>query len=155
MGILDRFRAAFGWERAYRLSSHGRYEAALRVIQSINAPPTGPRTSWSLFEVLQLSLLKRHAETLRGAIVLVDQLAAKDGLSANERYFLSFARWAGAAAFHRLFPATPLPKKLEQDFSSFRLADVQLRWKRTFALLIHPDWVAPPRPIFGPWPAEM
>jgi hypothetical protein len=44
MGILDRFRAAFGWVRAYGLSSRGHYDDALTVIRSINAPPTGPRT---------------------------------------------------------------------------------------------------------------
>ena len=156
MGILDRFRAAFGWVRAYDLSSGGRYEEALRVIRSINAAPTGPRTYWSLFEVHQLSLLRRHVETLRSAIALVDQLLAKPSLSADEHYFLSFARWAGAEAFFQLFPATQVPIKLEQDFSSVRLSDVRSQWKRTFQLRIHPDWVAPPRlTIFGARTVEM
>src|SRR5262245_14775117 len=119
MGIRDRFRAAFGWLRAYDLSSRGHYEAALRLIRSINSAPIGPRTYFSLFEVYQLGLLRRHIETLRSAIALIDQLAAKPSPSANERYFLSFARWGGAEAFYQLFPATPVPRKLEQDFSSF------------------------------------
>ena len=155
MGIRDRFRAAFGWVRAYSVSSRGRYEEALHLIQSINAAPTGPRTYWSLFEIYQLSLLRRHVETLRSAIAFVDQHAAKQSLSANERYFIGFAKWAGAEAFYQLFPATPVPAKLEQDFSSYRLSDVRSRWKRTFPMRIHPDWVAPPRlTIFGSRPAE-
>lgn len=116
MGIRDRFRAAFGWVRAYGLSSRGRYEEALRLIQFINTAPTGPRAYWSLFEIYQLSLLRRHVETLRSAIAFVDQYAAKQSLSANERYFVSFAKWAGAEAFYQLFPATAPPAKLEQDF---------------------------------------
>jgi len=155
MGIRDRFRAAFGWVRAYGLSSRGRYEEALRLIQSINTAPTGPRANWSLFEIYQLSLLRRHVETLRSAIAFVDQYAAKQSLSANERYFVSFAKWAGVEAFYQLFPATPPPAKLEQDFSTYRLSEVRSRWKRTFPMRIHPHWVAPPRmTMFGPRPAE-
>ena len=144
MGIRDRFRAAFGWVRACGLSSRGRYEEALRLIQSINAAPTGPRAHWSLFEIYQLSLLRRHVETLRSATVFVDQYAPKHNLSADERYFVSFAKWAGAEAFCQLFPATAPPAKLEQDFSAYRLSDVRSRWKRTFPMRIHPDWVALP-----------
>lgn len=155
MGIRDRFRAAFGWVRAYGLSSRGRYEEALRLVQSINTAPTGPRAYWSLFEIYQLSLLRRHVETLRCAIAFVDQYEGRQNLSANERYFVSFAKWAGAEAFYQLFPATAPPAKLEQDFSAYRLADVRSRWKRIFPMRIHPDWVARPRmTIFGPRPAE-
>lgn len=151
MGIRDRFRAAFGWVRALGLSSRGRYEEALRFIRSINAAPTGPRANWSLFEIYQLSLLRRHVETLRSAIAFVDQYAAKQRLSANERYFVSFAKWAGAEACYQLFPATAPPVKLEQDFSAYRLSDVRIRWRRMFPMPFHPDWVAPPRmTIFGP-----
>jgi hypothetical protein len=139
MNILDRFRAAFGWDRAYNLSSRGRYEEALILIRSINAQPTGPRLYWSLFEISQLSLLGRHAETLPAVIAFVDQLTAKPALSVDERYFLSFARWVGAKAFRELFPATSTPEKLEQDFSSLALSDVHARWKRTFPMSTHLD----------------
>lgn len=156
MGIRDRFRAAFGWDWAHVLSSRGRYEEALRLIQSINAAPTGPRDYWSLFEIYQLSLLGRHVETLRSALTFVDRYAAKQGLSANDRYFVSFAKWAGGEAFHQLFPVTAPPAQLEQDFSEYRLSDVRSRWKRTFPMRIHPNWVEPARmTIFGPRPTEI
>jgi hypothetical protein len=155
MSIRDRFRAAFRWVRAVSLSSRGCHEEALTLVRSINVPPTGPRWEWSLFEVHQLSLLRRHAETLPNAIRLIDELTAKPTLSANGHYCVSFAKWAGAEAFQQLFPVTPTPAKLQQDFAAVRLSDVQPKWKRHFPLLIPPDWVAPPRlSVFGPRPAE-
>jgi len=137
--FLKRFRAAIAWARAQHFSTSGRYDEALELVRSVE-PPTHLRSAWRLFEIHQLSLLERHQETLRAAISLIDEFAARPSLTPDGRYFVCFAQWCGALAFSELFPATERPAKLQFDFASLSLKDVSPRWQRMFPLLIHPEW---------------
>lgn len=137
--FLKRFRAASAWARAQHLSASGRHSEALELVRSVEPPPH-MRTPWRLFEIHQMSLLGCHQETLRAAISLIDEIAARPRLTPDGRYFVCFAQWSGALAFSKLFPATERPAKLQFDFASVSLEDVSPRWKRKFPLHIHPRW---------------
>lgn len=137
--FLKRFRAASAWARAQHLSASGRHNEALELVRSVE-PPTHMRSAWRLFEIHQLSLLRHHQETLKAAISLIDEFAARSSLTPDGRYFVCFARWCGALAFSELFPATERPAKLNFDFASLSLKDVSPGWKRKFPLHIHPEW---------------
>jgi hypothetical protein len=134
---VKRFQAARKWVRAYRLSAAGRYEQALDLVRQINLPPD-QRTHWRLFEVLQLSLLQRHAETLREAVAYVEKAKSRGVTTADQRYLLCFARWCGSVAFGELFPASAKPEALAFDLQSFAIEDVAPRWKRMFPMRVHP-----------------
>lgn len=137
--LFWRFHVAGVWARANQLSASGRHDEALALIQSVEPPPR-MLTAWRLFEVHQLSLLRRHKETLNAAISLVDELLARANLTPDSRYFLCFAQWCGSVAFSRLFPGMEKPAKLNLEMASLALSDVSSGWKRKFPLSIHPEW---------------
>jgi hypothetical protein len=139
--FLKRWRIGVAWMRADELSARGNHEEALRLLRSVDEPFRS-RVHWRLFEVFQLSLLRRHAETLKEALAFASELHSKTELSVDERYFLCFAQWCGSEAFRELFPATAVPEKLVLDLKSIEMGKVSPRWKRLFPMHIHPDWTA-------------
>lgn len=138
--FLRRWRESGAWIKATRLSSDGHFSEALEVVR-YSDQRSRQKLHWRLFEIHQLGLLKNYVGALENAKALIADLLAKPTLTSDEKYFLAFAQWYGQIAFLRLHASQPVPKDLEFDLESFSLSDVSRRWKRTFPMSIHPNWL--------------
>jgi len=100
----------------------------------------GPRWPyWQLFEILQLHLLRRHAEALKEVQLFIARADLDPSHNANDLYFQTYAKWLGATAFSALFPGMDRPSSLTFDPSAVPLDRVSSRWRRTFLMTVHPD----------------
>ena len=129
--VLARSRAAFLWLKVTKLSANGNHAEALERIRFANEKL---RKFYYLrtLEVQQLAFHGNDVGALEQAKALIADLAEKT--SANERYFLAYARWIGQAAFRRLYSSSEPPSELMLSASAIPTAGVSPTWRRHFVI---------------------
>src|SRR5262245_17641366 len=100
--LWERVRTELAWFTARRHHAQGSHREALRLVRSLSLDPMRP-LPWRIFEIFQLSLLKRHVSTLREVHAVLERAAGGE-LTPDERYLISFAQWCGRYAFAQLTP---------------------------------------------------
>lgn len=140
MDLWEDARAGFAWFAARRHYANGRYREALRLVRSLSLDPMRP-LHWRVFEILQLSLLKRHLSTLREVQSVLERMALSEP-TPDERYLICFAQWCGRHSFAQLSPQMTPPPLLQSDFRHLELGLVSAHLRRLFPLPVHPDWVS-------------
>jgi hypothetical protein len=139
LDLWEAMRSEFAWFAAQRHHAEGRHREALRLVRSLSLDPMRP-LHWRVFEILQLSFLKRHQSTLREVYAVLERARGGE-LTPDERYLICFAQWCGRYAFTQLSPQMSLPPLLQSEFRDLELEQVSPRLRRLFPLPIHPGWV--------------